>query len=121
LINNFITPKVLLYIRTHGDIPGLSEKDIQFQYKGTFFIIFQDYSSGNKTKFNKHYITSVLLCSGNRREEFNNVKGIPWKGGAIGNITWGGCRLKDVIEFLSSKENIEHVKFIGHDIVQNIK
>ena len=72
-----------------------------------------------KTKFPKVDVTTVIQCNGNRREDFHYLGmmdtclmyisnsnpdgetpafGPPhWVAGAIGNSTWSGPRLRDVL------------------------
>merc|ERR1711988_1420299 len=58
-----------------------------------------------KTKFPKAEITTVIQCNGNRREDYHYYDGETpafgpphWVAGAIGNATWSGARLRDVIK-----------------------
>merc|ERR1719486_725771 len=57
-----------------------------------------------KTKFNKVDVTTVIQCNGNRREDYHYIDGKTpafgpphWVSGAIGNATWSGARLRDVL------------------------
>lgn len=74
-----------------------------------------------KTLFPKHSVTSVVQCAGNRRKDFNAhkpVKGIAWGVGAMGNATWSGARLVDVLRHCradTSHPDIRHVQFEGYD------
>ena len=49
-------------------------------------------------------VTSVIQCNGNRREDFHFIDGKTpafgpphWVAGAIGNSTWTGVRMRDVL------------------------
>jgi sulfite oxidase len=49
-------------------------------------------------------VTTVIQCNGNRREDFQFIDGLSpafgpphWVAGAIGNATWTGVRLRDVL------------------------
>ena len=60
------------------------------------------------------------MCAGNRRNELkavNPVKGVGWELGAIGNASWGGVRLRDVLHHL--KVDLDsphlHVEFVGEE------
>jgi DMSO/TMAO reductase YedYZ molybdopterin-dependent catalytic subunit len=51
-----------------------------------------------KSGFEPVEITAVCQCSGNRRGLFEpHVAGVQWGYGAMGNATWRGARLKDVL------------------------
>jgi len=123
LVDNFITPTELFYVRNHLPVP---EVDDSHQLEVASF--------GNerltlnvedlKTKYPQHTVTAVLQCAGNRRSEMNKVKmvkGIGWAQGAIGNSTWKGPRLRDVLLAAGIKEHDENnerlqVQFEGQDL-----
>lgn len=71
-------------------------------------------------KYQSYTITSVLQCSGNRRNELNEgqktlVRGAPWHVGAIGNARWTGVRLRDVLESLGLDKEGKYIQFFGLD------
>lgn len=75
-----------------------------------------------KTRFPKHTITATLQCAGNRRSEMNKarqVKGLNWGVGAIGNATWSGAKLRDVLLAAGYGPDVaqwaRHVHFEGLD------
>jgi len=54
-----------------------------------------------KSKFKHHTVSVTLQCTGNRRREISAIKpvqGLDWDIGAIGNATWTGVRLSDVLK-----------------------
>ena len=54
-----------------------------------------------KTKFKRHTVSATLQCTGNRRHEINEVRpvqGLDWDVGAIGNASWTGVRLSDILK-----------------------
>ncbi len=75
-------------------------------------------------KFPKHTVTAAIQCGGNRRAEMNAskpLKGLQWSGGAIGNATWSGARLTDVLEAAGFRCDPDgrrdlHVQFEGYDL-----
>ena len=59
-----------------------------------------------------------MTCAGNRRSEHSlvkPVKGVPWQAGAIGNATWTGVRLSEVLRRTGVKPEAKHVWFEGLD------
>ncbi len=75
-----------------------------------------------RTQFRQHTITAALQCSGNKRDAFNTVKevkGLRWDVGAIGNATWTGVLLRDVLVAAGMREEelrgVEHIQFEGAD------
>jgi sulfite oxidase len=87
-----------------------------------------------KTRFPRYEVTTVIQCNGNRREDYHFLKdgqpafGPPhWVAGAIGNATWAGARMRDVlgaagldVDSISLRHadppvGAEHVSFMGAD------
>ncbi|XP_039126031.1 sulfite oxidase isoform X1 [Dioscorea cayenensis subsp. rotundata] len=103
LISSYITPTDLFYKRNHGPIPvvddikryhvligGLIENPIQL-------------SMDDIRKLPKYDVTATLQCAGNRRtamSEVRKVKGVGWDVCALGNATWGGAKLSDVLKLV---------------------
>ncbi|XP_035736137.1 sulfite oxidase, mitochondrial-like isoform X2 [Vespa mandarinia] len=71
-------------------------------------------------KYPKYTVTSAIMCGGNRRSEMAEVKplkGLSWGVGAVGNATWSGARLCDILKDLGiNEEDYDHVQFEGHDV-----
>lgn len=59
------------------------------------------------------------MCGGNRRSEMNEVKpvkGLSWGGAAVGNATWSGARLSDVLKKMGvESDEQKHIQFEGLD------
>ncbi len=67
-------------------------------------------------KFDKVSVTAVVQCSGNSRSFFDpRVPGGQWGNGAMGNVTWAGARLKDVLGMAGLKAGSVDVSFNGLD------
>lgn len=112
-----ITPNEALFVRWHiSDIPtsvdlntwriqvgGNTEKELQV-------------SMDDLKKFEKVFYTAVIQCSGNSRSLFEpRVAGGQWKNGAMGNVTWTGARLKDVLNKAGVKAGTVDISFDGLD------
>ncbi|XP_003740501.1 sulfite oxidase [Galendromus occidentalis] len=123
LAERFLTPNSLFYVRHHLPVPDPSPAEYALEVEGigiegTKTLTLEDL----KTKFPKVTITAALQCAGNRRSEQNKikkVKGLDWGAAAIGNATWSGARLTDVLAYLRVDCNdprIQHVIFDGLDL-----
>lgn len=118
LAKHFYTPNDWFYVRNHLPTPDVSAKEYELDVsledgKGEKVFKLDDL----KTKFQKVEVTSAIQCGGNRRAEMNEIKpikGLMWKGGAIGNAKWGGVRLSDVLKDYDLT-GIKHVQFEGYD------
>lgn len=125
LVSSYITPEDFFYKRNHGPIPlvddiesyrisigGLVEKPMQL-------------SMSEIRKLPKCNVTATLQCAGNRRtamSKLRTVKGVGWDITALGNATWGGAKLSDVLELvgvckLTSVSSLggKHVEFVSVD------
>jgi len=104
LTDNWITPIGKHFVRNHCHVPNIDPQEYTLTITGeglteTVFTL-----EDLKTKFESVDITTVIQCNGNRREDFHYVDGETpafgpphWVAGAIGNSTWSGPRLRDVL------------------------
>ncbi|EMS51776.1 Sulfite oxidase [Triticum urartu] len=125
LVSSYITPVDFFYKRNHGPIPkvddisrysvsisGLMNKHIQL-------------SMDDIRMLPKYNVTATLQCAGNKRtamSKVRKVRGVGWDVSALGNATWGGAKLSDVLELvgihkLSSVTSLggKHVEFVSVD------
>lgn len=119
LVESFLTPVDFFYVRNHLPVPQIDLKDytLELAVEGT---IKKTLDFKAITKYEKTTITAAVMCGGNRRSEMSKVKklkGINWNVGAVGNATWTGVRLCDVLKDLGINENeFNHVQFEGYDL-----
>lgn len=112
-----ITPNEALFVRWHiANVPtsvdlntwrirvgGNTEKELQV-------------SMDDLMKFERVIYTAVIQCSGNGRGFFQpQVAGGQWGNGSMGNVTWTGARLKDVLNSAGLKAGTVDVSFDGLD------
>ena len=120
LIERFLTPQALFYVRSHGPVPDLAE-DHRIEVSG-MGVQSRSFSTGDlKSTFATRTVTAVLQCAGNRRTDLQQVgktSGDPWDVGAIGNAEWTGVRLADVLDAVGARQadNL-FVAFTGADEV----
>ena len=105
LTDNWETPIGVHFVRNHCAVPDIDPDEYTLTVCGeglkeTVFTL-----DDLKTKFPKVDVTTVIQCNGNRREDFHYVDGATpafgpphWVAGAIGNATWSGPRLRDVMK-----------------------
>jgi sulfite oxidase len=118
LVESWITPLDRFFIRTHGPTPtidakahrvtveGLVEKELSFSVEELL------------EKFPAAETTATITCAGNRRYEHSAKKavgGVQWREGAIGNATWSGVKLIDVLKAAGIRPEAKHVWFDGVD------
>ena len=68
-------------------------------------------------RYEKVGYTAVIQCSGNGRSFFEpRVFGGQWKNGSMGNVTWAGARLKDILNNAGIKAGSVDISFDGLDL-----
>ena len=121
ITDSFLTPSDLFFVRSHLPIPDIDPAAYELEVGG---VGCQDItlSLEDLKKLPKHTVVSALQCGGNRRLEMKtrkNLKGLDWRGGAIGNAEWSGARLVDVLAAAGFSEDkspeARHVIFEGLD------
>ncbi|OQR67496.1 putative sulfite oxidase [Tropilaelaps mercedesae] len=104
LADNFYTPNSLFYVRNHLPVPDIDESDYTLEIEGIGLKGIRSLTLNDlKTKFPK----------------IKKVKGLDWGAAAIGNATWSGARLTDVLVYLGVHLNdprVKHVIFDGLDL-----
>ncbi len=112
-----ITPNEAVFVRWHiSQIPtSVNTNDWRLKVGGNTEKELQ-LSLDDLRKFEKVTYTAVIQCSGNSRSFFDpRVPGGQWKNGAMGNVKWGGARLKDILNQAGIKEGSVEVSFDGLD------
>ncbi|XP_026480924.1 probable sulfite oxidase, mitochondrial [Ctenocephalides felis] len=124
LCDSFFTPNEMFYVRNHLPVPDINVEDYELDISVE---IACDKSVTKEATFKlddikklpKYSVSAAIMCGGNRRSEMTKVKdvrGLTWGAAAVGNATWSGARLVDVLESMGIKSDEEsHVQFIGLD------
>jgi len=122
IMDNWITPNNLWYIRNHHPVPDIDPKTFNLE------IIYPDSDNINLSfdkikKMPKSKITTTIQCGGNRRSELNEIdktSGTPWKYGAISTAEWGGVKLCDLLSDLKHNYelDVKHIQFESYDGVK---
>jgi len=113
-----ITPNDALFVRWHNaNIPTSVDTGLwRLKVSGNTEKEMQLSLSDLKTKFEKLTYTAVNQCAGNGRNFAEpKVFGGQWKNGAMGNTTWSGVRLKDILNAAGLKPGSKDVAFNGLD------
>lgn len=119
LVDNFLTPSEVFYVRNHLPVPmeHLENYNLELAIEDDTVksLVVDDIK-----KYPKYTVTSAVMCGGNRRSEMASVKplrGLSWGVAAVGNATWSGARLCDVLRDLGvNEENYNHVHLEGLDV-----
>ncbi len=112
-----ITPNEALFVRWHlANVPtSVDVRTWRLKIGGHVTSPFElDFEEIRK--FEPITYTAVIQCSGNGRSFFNpRVFGGQWANGSMGNVTWTGARLKDILNKAGIKPGAVDVNFDGLD------
>jgi sulfite oxidase len=121
LRRSFLTPRELFFSRNHGSIPDVDPDGYRLSVgglvDGSLELSMEDLRERPKQE-----VTAVMECAGNRRDGLMEVAPIPgetpWGAGAIGNASWTGVPLREVLLEAGVGEDARHAAFAGLDEVE---
>ncbi|CAO3600781.1 unnamed protein product [Absidia cylindrospora] len=112
LVKHYLTPTKYFFCRSHGPLPQLND-DHKITIKGigldSEFVVSVKQL---KSDFKEKTIEMAMQCAGNRRDGLHKVKftkGVIWGPGAIGNASYTGCLLKDVLASIGIDRKLENI------------
>jgi len=117
LVKSWLTPTKHFYVRSHAPNPVINPDAFRLTIEGLVRRP-MSLSLGDLQRFAQKETTATLTCAGNRRAEYNRegkIGGVQWQAGAIGNATWGGLALADVLKQTEVTPDAKHVWFEGLD------
>jgi DMSO/TMAO reductase YedYZ molybdopterin-dependent catalytic subunit len=114
-LESFITPNEQFYVRCHFPIPDLDRGTWRLRVEGSvadrFEVRYRDL-----LEMETHTITATMECAGNGRALLEpKVKGVQWERGAVGNATWTGVLLRDLLQRAGVKSEAIEVILEGAD------
>jgi sulfite oxidase len=115
LLNTYLTPKELFYVRHHAYAPTVNAGDWKLTIDGEVekpFTLTLD----ELKKLPKATVTVTLECAGNGRAFYDPpMPGIQWERGAVGTARFTGARLADVLKKAGVKATGKYVLLDGAD------
>ncbi|KAK7497145.1 hypothetical protein BaRGS_00011675 [Batillaria attramentaria] len=99
LVDSFLTPNELFYVRNHLPVPQVNLKTYTLDVEGPKKVL--KFTYDDLIKLPKKSVAAVVQCAGNRRSDMVDikpVKGLNWGAAAIGNAEWSGVRLSDLLK-----------------------
>lgn len=115
ILQNWLTPNPLFYIRNHFDTPEVEMSSWQLTIDGSVSrpaqLDFDDIK-----KFPKYTTTVTLECAGNNRSDLDPpVPGNQFQSGAVSTAVWAGVALRDILNKAEIEPNALEVLFQGAD------
>jgi sulfite oxidase len=115
-LNSWITPANTFFVRNNAIMPssidvGKWELRVTGEVRKPVTINFREL-----TALTKKSVTNTIECAGNGRAFYDpRIGGVPWRKGAVGNATFEGPRLRDLLRLAGLKPSAHHVAFAGLD------
>ena len=115
LLDSWLTPVELFYVRNHLPLPSVNLAEWRLAVTGEVERPLE-LTLAELEKPEPATVTNTMECAGNGRAFYHpRVPGIQWTRGAVGNATFTGARLADVLRRAGVKATGKHVAFNGLD------
>jgi DMSO/TMAO reductase YedYZ molybdopterin-dependent catalytic subunit len=115
MLDGFITPTDLFYVRTHFPIPQIDKNKWRLRVEGEVERPFE-LSYNELLKVGLCTVPVTLECAGNNRSLLEpEVKGVQWGLGAVGNAKWTGVPLSNLLDRAGLKPTAYEVILEGAD------
>ena len=117
-LRSAFTPNDAFFVRYHlASIPEVDARAWRLRIGGTSSRKAVELSLEElRGSFERVTVAAINQCSGNRRGLFTpRAAGIQWAHGAIGNASWTGVRLRDVLDRAGINADALEVVFDGAD------
>ena len=113
--DRLVTPTAVFFVRSHFGPPAL-DRTRKTTFDGLVKTPLTLGVSELRTSFPEVTVTAVLQCAGNGRAlQKPRVPGVQWVHGAMGQATFTGVRLKDVLAKAGITKEALHVRIAGAD------
>lgn len=114
--DEFLTPIPAFFVRSHFGEPAVGLAPWTLTVESPAGVI-QRIRLAQLDALERFEFPAVLQCAGNGRALFRpRIPGLAWEKGAVGNASWSGVRLADVImRFGGVLDGVKHVHFYGLD------
>ena len=123
VFNRFLTPNELFFVRSHFGAPAVSLGPWRLEIRGLVERPLE-LSLADLAGLEQVELPAVLQCAGNGRAYFTPaIPGVPWDRGGVGNASWLGVRLVDLLRRagLKLEPGEGHVHLLGADAPPSIK
>jgi sulfite oxidase len=117
LAESWLTPLRAFYVRRHGNVPAVDPSAYVLSVDGLVERPLR-LTIGDLSALPQASGVATLQCAGNRRSEHSKTKkvgGVPWDAGAVGNASWSGVPLAEILQRAGVKGAAKHVQFASLD------
>jgi len=112
--DRLVTPSSVFFVRSHFEVPALDRKR-RLHLHGLVGRPL-DLGMDDLARHKPVTVTAVLQCAGNGRSLHEpRVPGVQWAHGAMGQASWTGVRLRDLLTKAGVSSQARHVHLAGAD------
>ncbi len=120
LIDGFITPNELFFVRNHSPTPTIDPEGYSLRVEGNGAQTELRLDLSTLESLPRHTITAYLECAGNWRGLYPELTGIrasggQWTTGAVGCAEWSGPSLATVLDLAGVRSETVDVNLVGLD------
>lgn len=114
-LSDWLTPCDQFYVRSHFSAPELNEAEWRLRVDGAVNAPLELSLDALKA-VPPATLVAVMECAGNGRVFYEPAKeGLQWQSGAVGNASWTGVRLSDVLTQAGVRNGAVEVILVGAD------
>ena len=115
----FRTPTERFFVRNHAPVPTIDAESFRLEVGGLVERPLSLSLGELRRDFPQHDMLATLQCAGNRRDEMlsgeQRGSALPWGSEAIGNASWQGVRLADILAAAGPRAETTHLVALGLD------
>jgi sulfite oxidase len=113
--DRLLTPTDVFFVRSHFGAPAVVRSP-RLRIEGLVGKPL-DLGVSDLEKLPQVTLTAVVQCAGNGRALIEpRVPGVQWVHGAMGQATWTGVRLRDLLDRAGVRSGAAHVTLLGADV-----
>ncbi|MCW3096181.1 MAG: sulfite oxidase [Chthonomonadaceae bacterium] len=114
-LNEWNVPVVQFYVRNHFSAPDIDAATWRLRIGGAVETP-MEFSLEDLQALPETRMAATMECAGNGRVYYEPAKeGLQWQNGAVGNASWTGVMLRQVLEMAGIKSSAVEVVLIGGD------
>ena len=114
-LSDWLTPCDQFYVRSHFSAPELNNAEWRLRIEGAVQAPLQ-LSLEELKAMPSRTLVAVMECAGNGRVFCEPAReGLQWQSGAVGNASWTGVRLSDILTKAGVRDNAVEVVLVGAD------
>lgn len=115
MLSEWIVPTEQFYVRSHFPTPELAEDTWRLRIEGAVETPLE-LSLADLQAMASTTLTAVMECAGNGRVFYEPAReGLQWQSGAVGNASWTGVLLSDLLAKAGLRKEAVEIVLVGAD------